>query len=178
MDSPKLERLTNQWLLVDTSVWIRISKYGEAIQKPLLDIAQKYSCTLTVHDLIIQEFMSYTIKQDAYTSRLGLIKSFASLPIQQDIKELAVYITRIYAINKISSPSVTDSISAAFLRKYAGKLYLLTNDIKDFPIAVFNPFEIWPFDGGQGNELFAFYEYDQGRFRKQERQLARAALNS
>lgn len=175
MDSEKFARLKNKWLLFDSSAWIRIVKYGDKIQHLLTSIAKKYSCTTVVHDLIIQEFMSYTIKHEAYAFRLGLISSFSFLPIDQDIRDLAVHITRIYAINKISSPSVTDAISAAFIRKYAGNLYFLTNDLKDFPIAVFNPFEIWPFDGGQGNELFAFYEYDEKRFLKQEQKLARVA---
>ncbi len=176
MDSPEFERLKNKWLLVDSSVWIKISKYGESLHKPLLDLAEKYSCTLMVHDLIIQEFMSYIIKQEVYTERLKFISSFAVLPIQQEVRETAVLITRLYAINKISSPSVVDSISAAFLKRYEGKLFFLTSDLKDFPFSVFNPFAMWPFEDGSGNELFAFYEFDPGRFKKQAKKLNQAAL--
>ncbi len=174
MDSPELARLANQWLLVDTSVWLRIDKYGDVLQKLLGSIASKYSCTLAVHNLIVQEFMSYTISQSVYNARLGYMNNFASLPIDKAIQETAIHITRLYAVNKITSPSIVDTVSAAMIKKYEGKLYFLTNDIKDFPFSLFNPFSIWPFDGDHGNEVFAFYEYNPNRYLKQEQKLVKA----
>lgn len=53
MDSPELVRLKGKWLLLDTSVLIKIAHLGDDVQTPLITVAEKYNCILTVHDLIL-----------------------------------------------------------------------------------------------------------------------------
>jgi len=175
MDSEELVVLENKWLLFDTSVLLRIAKRGDDIESPLVKLREKYSCIFSVHDLIVQEFLSYTIRQEAYNARLNLVQQYPSLPVSQKERELALHVSRIYAINKISSPSVVDCITAAFCKKYSKDVVLLTNDLKDFPTVLFDPIYIWPFDGSSQVDLFGFYKFSPGKMEKEEKKLESAS---
>jgi predicted nucleic acid-binding protein len=153
------ETIKNKFVLFDTNVIINAFKYLDVF-KELFDFLGDAEASPIYFPLIEFEFL-----RDAYdVTHKGKRKEFLReftfstmpLPSSNEIED-SIKIANAYTARKINNPSFIDCCIAAYLKKYAKNLFLITSNHKDFPIFLFDRIFIYTLDTEKDIFTIGFY---------------------
>lgn len=128
-------RLDHKAVLLDTDIVIKSFTQNE-LKGSVFPLLKEFALAPTITPEIRFEFLRSAFLPENYTKRLGFITDWATLIITPADGETAIQIGRVYRSYGLA-PSLTDCLSAAVLRRFPGRLFLVTLNHKDFPPFLF-----------------------------------------
>lgn len=170
--------LENKFLLIDTNILIDYSKYPIFFTSFIKNL-RAYNVNLVVDQTVRFEFMrtaNSTQKEETLKEFINffLDKGKVELPINDATVAEAIQIANIYAWKNTQKIELADCFLASAMRKFnegssQPRLYLATQNHKDFPKYIFKRVGIETIDIKQENIInIGFYEFDNEAFKTVE----------
>ncbi len=157
----KQANLNQKHILFDSCVVGELFRSPDAL-KELIELFEKEECILCINDFIKLEFMRIARKKTEY-DRLEqfLDRHFSKLPTIPDIYKEAFQLASVYNLCDIGKKqiSTTDCLNGVFLSKYPENLLLLTFDLYDYPLEIFNRISVGVSDIGKRVITWGIYEF-------------------
>jgi len=162
-----LDFLLNKHILIDTCFLIK-SYENAPFFKGLFSIFKNLNCVPVIHQLIEAEFVRGSKTNQFYQTKkqhLAIFDGFM-LPVAKEIIDNSIAISMIYA-NKgylNTQISIVDCVNAGILQKYLNNLFLITLDIQDYPLILFDRLKIIPIDAGRDVFTCGIYKFNNIKF--------------
>ncbi len=163
--------LSQKHILFDSCVVGELFKDISSL-KDLLELLEKEECVLCINNFIKLEFLRIAQKQSEYKQLEEFLnKHFFLLPTTPDIYESAFQLASIYNLCNVKNKqiSITDILNGTFLQKYSQNLLLLTLDIYDYPLGIFNRVSVGVSDIGEKIITWAIYEFNSIKYKEKFR---------
>ena len=169
IDLKKMKKinLNQKHILFDSCVVGELFKDVYSL-KDLLESFEKNGCVLCVNNFVKLEFLRIAKKKNEYKQLEEFLnKHFFLLPTTPDIYENAFQLASIYNLCDVGKKqiSITDLFNGTFLHKYSQNLLLLTFDIYDYPLEIFNRVSVGVSDIGKRIITWAIYEFDYTKYK-------------
>ena len=168
------KRLDHQAALLDADIIIK--SFGQPeLKDTLFPFLEELFLAPTVTSEICFEFLRSASFPETHQKRTSFIKNWTVLPVAAEDRDIAVHIGRIYQSYGLT-PSLTDCISAAILRKFPKRLFLVTLNHKDFPPFLFERLHADVIDtrtpkGVWDMLVWGVYAFDEAKYRAEARRL-------
>lgn len=158
--------LNQKHILFDSCVVGELFKSSGAL-KELIELLENNECVLCINDFIKLEFMRIAKNEVEYDKlERFLAKYFFKLPTTPDIYEIAFRLASIYNLchTEKNQISITDCFNGVFLSKYFKNLLLITFDLYDYPIEIFNRIHVGASDIGKKVITWGIYDFDVKKY--------------
>jgi len=144
-----MEFLQNKFLLLDTCILLSILESQEKMA-PFLKILNDTQCVPLIIDAVFFEFIRNARNQEEYDKLSAIIKDFDKISTRPDdinkAIELSLACTASDSSKSTQKISFIDYLLGAQLAKYAGRIFLATTNIKDFPLTCFKRHAVQAYD--------------------------------
>jgi len=137
------EAFKHGFALLDTNILSALAqaKHSSNFGK-ILDLLYKQQCEIILLNSTKFEFVGYCNNNADYTKLNNWVNQFTILPINGEDIKIASFLSSAYKFrsHEISPKQISfcDCLNAAQLIKYGGRLLLVTSDIHDYPLFVFD----------------------------------------
>lgn len=140
------EKIKGQYLLLDTNVVINFGRYHK-FYAPLIEQVVAHEIHLVINQVVRAELLAYAKNEEGKQNTLELIKRIlrgddaAVMPFTQELFNFAIQLAEKYrqagiTVGQIELPDLL--IGGDMIRfNKGGKLFLATENHKDFPVPVF-----------------------------------------
>lgn len=158
-------KLRNQHVLLDSNVLIEAKNAPDAFEE-IIKIFLEAGCKpVTVPFVEFEVFRnSFQLElrkaQEEYLALWNRLK----LPLgdQQKLLDDALAIAQYYKSRSLGSPQLSDCFIAAFAKRHARDLVVMTRNHKDFPPPLFQREIIWTASMPRDLLAFGFYRFNSG----------------
>jgi hypothetical protein len=169
-------RLDHKAVLLDTDLVIKSFLFPE-LRDSVFPILHEVSAIPTLTPEIRFEFLRTASFSELYDKRQQFIQEWPVLDVRPGDREQAILIGRMYKSYGLA-PSMTDCISAAMLKKFPARLFLVTLNHKDFPPFLFERVHAAVIDakshkGFWETLVWGIYAFDEQRYVPEAERLAR-----
>lgn len=161
------EYFKNKYVILDTNILSQMMKEHRALKfRPIFDFLQEHNAAPFLTDAIFFEVVGFINNKEERKFVISALKKFAfpKLPITTEDVETAILLSSCYkqADPNISSKQISfcDCLNAAQLVHYGDKAFIVTADIHDYPISIFDIKKVQIIEDGRQAVVVGFITYN------------------
>ncbi|HBH46407.1 MAG: hypothetical protein A2445_05325 [Candidatus Jacksonbacteria bacterium RIFOXYC2_FULL_44_29] len=166
----KDELLKNKSILLDTNILIAYSKYTNHLD-PFFSYLTKHDSIPYITDAISFEFLRYSCTGGEFKKLEGwlLAQDMPMIHSKPEDVETATKLSVMYANKRMADKkqvSFVDMLNAAQLIRYKDEIVLMTTDIHDYPLGIFDRIGVQAIDVVDQVLTVAFIRYNEQKYKK------------
>lgn len=163
----------NKYALLDTNILSEVSRSGEAGKfRPVFDFLKQNNIESFVLDITRFEFIGFSTNKVDYDLCSSFIKRYPIISTKESDVNLATLLSSVYkCCNPNISPkqiSFCDCLHAAQMIKFKEKVFVVTTDIHDYPILIFDIKKIMVVEENGRAVLVAFFMLNVEKWNKMQ----------
>ncbi len=164
----------NKWVILDTNILTEISKEKRAGKyRPVFDFLELEKNNIKPYLLksTYFELAGFSGNKKDFDSINEFVKRFKISSITDEDIELATLLSNYYKNsigNDLSKISFCDCLHAAKIIKNKGDVFLITSDIHDYPITIFDLKNLLIIDNSKKASIIGFITYNHEKWKKAE----------
>lgn len=167
------ELLKDKWVILDTNLLYQMTREKRSeIFRTVFNFLKEQNAEIFLLDSTYFEVIGFTRTYDRFESLNKWVRKFPILRIREDDINLATRLSMYYrCLDSNINPkqiSFCDCLNAAQLIKYKGKAFLVTTDIYDYPISLFNISKLFCIEDNKRANIVAIITYDEHKWKLAE----------
>lgn len=172
----------NKWALLDTNIFIEMAegKQRANTYKPVFEFLKEKKCEIILLDSTYFELMSFSGNKKDYDFLYSWINNFPILLSRKEDIERASLISSYYknSDNKLNKQQISycDCLLAALTIKYKGRVFVVTKDIHDYPVTIFDLSKIMIIEDTKKAVVVGFVTYNEEKLLRAKDNFDRSAV--
>ncbi|MDE1970034.1 MAG: hypothetical protein KGI50_00430 [Patescibacteria group bacterium] len=158
-------------VILDTNILSQLAKEKRADKfRPVFDFFKNNNIDPLLIDATYFELLGFTANKSDFDFLAEWVKQFPILPTKSEDVELASLLSSYYKnldpeLNK-KQISYCDCLHAAQLIKFGGRVFIVTTDIHDYPISIFDIKSIQIIEDNKKAVLVGFITFNKEKLEK------------
>lgn len=176
------DEFRHKYALLDTNILLQLVRVelgrGTDNYRPIFEFLKENKADIFLIDALYFELTSFITSKKDRDRIITWTRPFPVLPMRREDTELAALLASYYAntnseLNK-KQISYIDCLCAAQIIKSKGKSFIVTTDLYDYPISLFDIKKLQVIDDGKKAVLVGFITYNELKFKRIEDRFLRS----
>ncbi|MCI0542473.1 PIN domain-containing protein [bacterium] len=161
----------NKFALLDTNILSKFAKEKQAQKfRSVFDFLHENDVEIFLTDATYFEFIGFTPNKKDRDILKAVVSQFPIVNMKVEDVEMASVLSSCYKrLDPILNPkqiSYVDCLHAAQLIKYKGRAFIVTADIHDYPISVFDISKVMVIEDGQRANIIGLITFNENKWSK------------
>lgn len=161
----------NRYAILDTNILSKMVDERRAEQyEPVFTFLKKNNVDLLILKATYFEFLGFNPNKGIYDLNKEWIERLTMLPVKDEDLENATYLSALYKHMDVSMNnnqiSLVDCLHGAALVKFKEKMVIVTTDLHDYPITIFDLVRTDSITDGRKVVIVGYFTFNKSKYEK------------